>query len=453
MGMTKDEINKKFEIEKNLQLLQSMQDTVKYSITPLDKPSLLRIAANRIPWLSKFLQAVDDTGDSVVKIGERVANLPDIPGKESLSQGFSFGGIAMAAFDFLRVPIIYLSAYLLGQEVPVNLNNNARWLYSALLLALTITAIAAPVTAPYIAFIAAGISLTVGVFLLGKTLYERYRLGKERKKIETEIRSEEEEMHTIQKEVKRLKSLLEKATEEEQIAKILFEIAVIQEQYNAQKKQIQDLKNKEFQLEQQIKEIGVMQVVDRSIAIGLAALTIISLVVSLFFPPVGLWMLTGIAIFGGAYLAARLATPFIKSLGSWIYNKLNPSTEENPQSEEIINAPSLSNQHEKQKDASAQVSSDLVSHKNVAEPIDVDSSASHTDEHVHESTQDVLTGLSGSVDTLKKDEEEIIPSSNVNYTSPLVFSLTPKPHSKQLSKKESDEKGERESNDKYPEPH
>ncbi|MCK0183615.1 hypothetical protein MWM44_15210, partial [Legionella pneumophila] len=50
----------------------------------------------------------------------------------------------------------------------------------------TITALAVPVTAPYIAFASAGLSLGVGTFLLGKTLYERYQLGRERRKLKAE---------------------------------------------------------------------------------------------------------------------------------------------------------------------------------------------------------------------------------------------------------------------------
>lgn len=42
MGITKDERFKKFEIEKTLQLLQSMQRPVEYPLTPTEKTSLLK---------------------------------------------------------------------------------------------------------------------------------------------------------------------------------------------------------------------------------------------------------------------------------------------------------------------------------------------------------------------------------------------------------------------------
>lgn len=90
-------------------------------------------------------------------------------------------------------------------------------------------------------------------FLLGKTLYERYQLGRERRKLKAEIIREEDEMLKIQDKAKHLESLLQSADNEEQIAAILYEISVVQEDYNRQKEHIQSLKNDELQLEQQIK--------------------------------------------------------------------------------------------------------------------------------------------------------------------------------------------------------
>ncbi|KGP64325.1 hypothetical protein EP47_00310 [Legionella norrlandica] len=454
MENTQAELNKKFEIDKHIQLLQSMQkQPVEYSLIPLEKASLLKKAVKRIPFLTKFLELIDDTGDTVVRIGDRIADLPNIPGKESLNHGFAFGAVAMAGFDFLRIPIIYLAAYLLGEEVPINLNNNARWLYAAVLLGLTITAVAAPVTAPYMAFVIAGITLTVSTFLLGKTLYERYQLGKERKEVRARIRSEEDEMLVIQEKAKHLQSLLESATQEEEIAAILSEIAVTQEQYNAQKKQIQDLKNKELQLDQQIKALGVMKIVDRTVAVALAALTIAGLATALFFPQVGVGLLLGIAVFGGAYLVARVTSPLVIALGKWIYNKLKPSTEEDAESQKIIEQPTLSDKQEKNKAISAQITSDLVLQAEVDEKASaLDLQGGHS---VHESTKDVLVGLSVNMGTLKEKGkaeaiekiQEVQPASSLHFISSSpskVRSNTP------LGKENGEDKGEIESEYEHP---
>ncbi len=455
MGITKDERFKKFEIEKALQLLQSMQRSIEYPLTPINKTSLLKKATKRIPLLSKFLKKIDDTGDIAVKIGERITSISHTPGKESLAHGFAFGGVAMAGFDFLRIPVIYLSAYLLGEEVPVNLSNNAKWFYSALLLGLTITALAVPVTAPYIAFVAAGLSLGVGTFLLGKTLYERYQLGRERRKLKAEIIREEDEMLKIQDKAKHLESLLQSADNEEQIAAILYEISVVQEDYNRQKERIQSLKNDELQLEQQIKKLGTMKVVDRTVAVALSALTIAALAVTLFFPPVGGGMLAGIAIVGGAYFVARVSTPLVKATAVWLYNKLKSTPSESPESQDIDNKPTLSNEKEEKKEDSLQIDNEFV-----LPPIDDETPISEDSKEykpVHESTEDVLVRLSVNIDRLK-EQVRAEKKEEIEEESPEEFqhfsSLTPSPRtlgSRKLSAKESDdENGESESDIEHP---
>ncbi|HAT8600103.1 TPA: hypothetical protein JA994_12825 [Legionella pneumophila] len=455
MGITKDERFKKFEIEKALQLLQSMQRSIEYPLTPINKTSLLKKATKRIPLLSKFLKKIDDTGDIAVKIGERITSISHTPGKESLAHGFAFGGVAMAGFDFLRIPVIYLSAYLLGEEVPVNLSNNAKWLYSAVLLGLTITALAVPVAAPYIAFVAAGLSFGVGTFLLGKTLYERYQLGRERKKLKAEIIREEDEMLKIQDKAKHLESLLQSADNEEQIAAILYEISVVQEDYNRQKKQIQGLKNDELQLEQQIKNLDTMKVVDRTVAVALSALTIAALAVTLFFPPVGGGMLAGIAILGGAYFVARVSAPLVKATAIWLYNKLKSTPSESTESQDIDNKPTLSHEEEEKIEDSLQIDNEFI-----LPPIDAETPISADSEEykpVHESTEDVLVGLSVNIDRLKekvrtgkKEEiEEVFPEELQHFSS---LSSSPRTlGSRKLSAKENDdEDGESESDIEHP---
>ncbi|WP_262055344.1 hypothetical protein, partial [Legionella pneumophila] len=338
---------------------------------------------------------------------------------------------------------------------PVNLSNNAKWLYSAVLLGLTITALAVPVAAPYIAFVAAGLSFGVGTFLLGKTLYERYQLGRERKKLKAEIIREEDEMLKIQDKAKHLESLLQSADNEEQIAAILYEISVVQEDYNRQKKQIQGLKNDELQLEQQIKNLDTMKVVDRTVAVALSALTIAALAVTLFFPPVGGGMLAGIAILGGAYFVARVSAPLVKATAIWLYNKLKSTPSESTESQDIDNKPTLSHEEEEKIEDSLQIDNEFI-----LPPIDAETPISADSEEykpVHESTEDVLVGLSVNIDRLKekvrtgkKEEiEEVFPEELQHFSS---LSSSPRTlGSRKLSAKENDdEDGESESDIEHP---
>lgn len=347
MRLNSDAMEDKFEKAKALELLRSLQADIDYKLIALKKQSLLRAAIARIPWISKFLTNVDDTAETIVKIGERVSDVANSFGNESISHGFHIGGIVVAAFDFIRIPLIYLAAYMLDEKIPFKLTNNAKWIYASFLLALTITAVSVPATAPIIAFVAAGTGLGLGVFLLARTLYQRYELGKERKSLKTEIESAQSEMDLIQDKAKQLETMLLDAKEEDHIIAILQEVALVQEQYNSQKSLLEKLKNRELHVEQKIQNLGAMRIVDKSIGIGLTCISIIGLVVTLFFPPVGLWILTGAAIAGGVYLVGRLSTPLFKSLGNWLVNKFkHPSaTDESDIKEHLTNEHTLEEEH------------------------------------------------------------------------------------------------------------
>lgn len=210
-----------------------------------------------------------------------------------------------------------------------------------------------------------------------------------------------------------------------------------------------------MQLEQQIKKLGTMKVVDRTVAVALSALTIAALAVTLFFPPVGGGMLAGIAIFGGAYFVARVSTPLIKATAVWLYNKLKSTQSESPESQDIDNKPTLSNEKEEKKEDSLQIDNEFV-----LPPIDAETSISEDLKEykpVHESTEDVLVRLSVNIDRLKeqvrtekKEEiEEESPEELQHFSS-----LTPSPRtlgSRKLSAKENDdEDGESESDIEHP---
>lgn len=350
MGLSKDELSAKFETEKVLEQLKVMQKITDYRLIALTEQALLNAELDRIPWLSGFIERTTASGDAISKIGQRISSLVS-PSSSSIGQGFHFGSVAMAAADFARIPIIYLAAYILGQKVPITLDNNARWLYSGVLLALTITALAVPASAPIIALVGAGISLSTGAFLLSKTLYERYQLGKEFKKLKTEIAGAESEMLLTQQKAKVLEQQLTAATQEDQIIGIYQQISILQEDYESQKRQLQELKTKELHVEQKIDEIGVTAVMDKVMGICLPAASIVGLAVSLFVPPVGLGILTGVAIVGGVYLGARLSTPLIQSLGSWLINKFKTVSGMEATGERASNENSLTNSDEKQKNS------------------------------------------------------------------------------------------------------
>jgi hypothetical protein len=373
MGLNSKERDALFDKARYARILKVIQGTINYKLVALTQQSLQNVSTARIPWLSKLLSKVDDTSESIINIGERVSDATDSFGHESISHGFHLGGLVVAVFDFVRIPLIYLAAFLLNEKIPFKLDNNARWIYSGFLLGLAITALfTPPVVVSIIAFVGAGTGLALGLFLLGRTIHQRYMLGRERRSLMREIGREQEEMELIQDEAKNLENLLADAKEEQQIIEILEEIAILQERYNSQKAVLEKLKNKQLHLEQEIKRVGMMRVIDKTIGVGLTSLTIIGLVVTLFFPPVGLWMLAGVAIAGGAYLLGRLATPLLLSLGSWVINKFKTdvNSDSSVGSDQLVDEPVLDEQQSAVKNTTLEGNKPLLAKEAVVDETD-----------------------------------------------------------------------------------
>lgn len=358
-----DELSKKNNKAFYIKLLNNMQ-RIQYDIEPLSEETLLDLAAKHIPIISKFLQSVGSSGSALIQAGEQVKLIQPTPLVQSATSGFQFAALILAIGDFIRIPIIYLISFILNKEVPFNLTNNAAWAYSAVLLTLAVIALAVPTAAPVIAFVGAGISLAVSVFTLTMVLVKNYQLNSEMKQIRKELQHEENEMALIQEEAARLESVLKETKEEDLDEDIYLEIKVLEERFKNQKKVIEDLKNKEFHLGQEIKQVGLMKIIDRGLGVGLAALSLVGLVVAVFNPPVGLGIIAGSAVFGTSYLVVRVATPLLVSLLSWMISSVKPVDGAAKKEEELLDH-DLKNKLNQKDQGLTSSSEDILKKKNI----------------------------------------------------------------------------------------
>ncbi|WP_147279864.1 hypothetical protein [Legionella worsleiensis] len=325
-----------------IERLKAMQRPIDYHVSLKAKQSLLRTAVERIPWLSKVSLSVDDAAEAVIKIGERVSDLNDSFGNESVAHGFHQAALVMSALDFVRIPFIYLAAFILNEKIPFKLSNNARWMYSGFLLSLTIIALVIPVTAPVIAFVGAGTGFLFGGFLLIRTLYTRYTLGREQRELHMQLWEEEETMRLLQSAASKLEKQLSASPHDESM---ILKCTELEKDYEAQKSLILELKNKELRINQKIERVGMMPVMDKTVSLGLTSLSIIGLVLSLFFLSTGQTVLLGVAIAGGIYLFARLTPPLLRAFGHWLLNKFNSSEDSAQTDEQLYDGNTLANLH------------------------------------------------------------------------------------------------------------
>lgn len=326
--------------QQNIVQLQKMQQAIAYHVHDKNEPSSV---LEKIPFLTRFMRGSSDIANHSIQIN---STLRGVSTPSAIGSGFQFGAVGLAALDFLLIPAIYISAFILNRKVPFTVTNNMKWGYSAIALGLSLTAALVPAAAPIIGVVAAALAVVVSAALLGKALYDRYQLGRERRGIRNDISDAEEEMQRIQTNAKSLEKAVKDATNKDFLIELYKQTALVQKEYEAQKNKIQELKEKEGVLNKKIKELGILPMLDKGLAVSFAALGVIGAVVSLFFPPVGLGILMGVTIASFSYFIGRLTIPLIINAAKSLINKLWPAspTAELGQEKE----PLLTPQHEPQ---------------------------------------------------------------------------------------------------------
>jgi hypothetical protein len=294
-------------------LLKKIQEKIEYRQNALEEMELSPDQANQ----SSVFHGARGLGNAINTTGRMAAKLA---GNDAADQVFMLDSLALFFINFFRIPFIYLTAYWSGKKVPLTLSNNTRWAYSAILLGLAITALAAPVTAPVIAFVSAGFALVGSAIYLRNILLERQKLSREIKLLDLTLVVEERNMLGIQEQAKILEERLNGACDDKSIRDVCNHITELGKQYEAQKIKIQDLYNKQALYQQLMNEFNFKKI-DKAVSVFMASATVIGLVVSLFFPPAGLVILATVAFASTTYIVGRASAPLFQSLNRWITGK------------------------------------------------------------------------------------------------------------------------------------
>ena len=274
----------------------------------------------QIPLLSGLLRSFNQAGNYLNRLVQLEGNESEL--LQRLGVGFQFTGLALLIVDFLRIPAIYLAAMLLDKKPPITLSKNARWLYSAVLLGLTIAALAVPAAAPPIAFAMAGLALCFSLVTMTKTLYHRYQAPKKLKAVNEKIATEMDalnELHlqTIDLEEKLVSGLPE--SEYDDSTQVLF--GAVTSAFDVRLARLEVLHATKLECEALLKKHDTTTVIDKGISVCFSAIALAGLTLSLFFPPVGLAILAGTALAGAVYLSCRIATPLINKLIASVSSK------------------------------------------------------------------------------------------------------------------------------------
>lgn len=286
--------------------------------------SILRM----LPFFNKFMDSVDGSGSAIthmVQVAGHVSN-----STKSASTGFHVIKLVTSILDFIYIPCIYLGAYITKQESPITLSRNARFLYSAVILGLTITAIVFPPSAPIIALVTSIAALGLSVITLAKLYYKRYELKDQLAQIEQGIESKKKLINYLIDDLENLETKAKISKKEGR----LEEYTSLEEEIRNTRKEIKTYLNvfkklydDQEQCKQKIERLGTMAVIDRTVGIAFASFAFIGAAVCIFLPPVGFGILAATASLALAYVIGRVTYPLLKSLGKKIVNAVTKKPE------------------------------------------------------------------------------------------------------------------------------
>ncbi|MGL5742596.1 MAG: hypothetical protein ACRCXC_08630 [Legionella sp.] len=117
--------------EANL-LLETIRTPIDYTLE-LDSKRARKCISKKAAALSRLMKDSGDSGKALMQLSDSLSTFQDA-GSETLTNGLHIGAMVFAIIEFFRIPLIYLTAYLLNEKVPINVNNNSRWLYSTFLV-------------------------------------------------------------------------------------------------------------------------------------------------------------------------------------------------------------------------------------------------------------------------------------------------------------------------------
>jgi hypothetical protein len=277
----------------------------------------IMVLLKKIPLLSGVLRNLNQAGNAVNRL-VRIAG-SKLEMLETLGTGFQYVGIALNALDFLRIPFIYLASLYFHKNPPVTLSKNVRWFYSAVVLSLTIIAVALPVVALPMALALAALPVAFTIITMAKTLYKRYKVPKELKAVSEKINEITKDLLSLKDETIRLEAVFHQAKlsglDTSTIQQSLDRVSQQFNQLIAEKEPIlRELSDQKFKCKAVLAKHSSDAVMDKGVGLAVAAIILAGVTLSLFFPPLGLGIVAGGAMIGVAYIIIRMAFPLMKHL-------------------------------------------------------------------------------------------------------------------------------------------
>lgn len=391
----------------SLEEVARMQHIPTFTPESEEKTHILIELIRKIPFLEDFLRDSDESGEFISALLEAKGNETPSPSLTEATTGFHYAHMGLAIVNFIRIPLMYMAAWILGKELPFKLTRMGKLVYSAVLLALAVTTVIIPGLATVMGIAASGLGLGLSLYTLGNYFYQRSQLKKEIAGYDRAIALEDGLLKEIKEQSAQNGSDLQQAIkngDKANIERLLGSIQRMKGVYDHTIKRQQTFHNDRFLLQQKLEKFNTTTLTDRAVGFALTFGLLTGLTLGLFFPPVGLGLAAASTILSVAYFTKRFVIPFIANkVQQWKEKRAEKSVETAGEG--------------KEPQESLEVANEFTAQHTVASPAI----------RVHESTADTMIKLGEQGPPVKQRSSSVISDDSDDEDFSDVRSVTPPP--------------------------
>lgn len=308
-----EELLNKHSYANSLQAVSQMQSIPEFTPSS-DDDSLVFALIKKIPFLGDFLKETDESGALISALLDSKSADSSSSSLNGATAGFHYAHAGLALIDFIRIPLMYLAAAILGKELPFKLSRLGKITYSAIILGLAISVIVVPGLAAALGLVSASLGLMTSVYLLARHIDQRGLLKLETKSLTQAITVEKGVLAEIQEQSRALGEQLENAIEKQDwltAEKLSNDISKMKGVYDQTVSQLQSLEIEQHTVQQKLLRFDDKSLIDKAVGASLTAFLVIGLTLAMFFPPVGFGIAAASALLSVAYITKRLVIPFV----------------------------------------------------------------------------------------------------------------------------------------------
>lgn len=269
-----------------------------------NQSKIINFLMQQIPFITQITGSLDKLGLSTDNLARiyTTANAAT-----NAAKGLKITSIALTGINFVTIPVSWLVCQVTGTDFPYSFSKGVKWIYTGVLLSLMVLSFVFPPFALALGITAAALVVGGETISFFNHFWASSSVSKELKIVDENISAKLDELKNIQKIAVGLSP--ENDTDE---------IIALNLQREKHIRNLQQLVNRQAELNAKKQGLGGLALADKTLAIGLSAAGLAGVLVTMAFPPAGLGIILVTTALATSWLLGRVGH------GIWSKRKTPP---------------------------------------------------------------------------------------------------------------------------------